>query len=622
MKTLKHILAIILGIAYTGFLVLCSFSPLMGSRSAAAEPDTESTAAAVSTAARPFTIGTPKVDFAAGSYPEDAAELTLVLQEGETALLDRFTGLKSLDLRGSGNYEEILAWAAEHPEVALRYSVTLPNGLTLDNDAASADLSGLSAADAEEAVRLLQYLPALRSVDLGSGEQMAQLGAEAMASLRAAFPELQIIGQVTLLGQNVDPTVESLDLRSMRHEEVADAVSALAMLGNVKSIALGSAEENDLSWEDIGLIEAACPGAAVDYAFSLWGRELNLSDEMLDFNHISMDDQGAAVRQILPYMTNCKVLDMDFCGVDNAHMAEIRDENPDVDVVWRIWFGTNYSVRTNVTTILASKPTRGGTLYDDVGEQLKYCTKVRYLDLGHNFDITDFSFVTYMPDLEIMVMSMTGAHDLTPFASCSHLKYIEAGNCQLSDLSPLAACTELRHLNVGTNSGVSDISPLYDLNLKRLWIGIGDPVPSAQVEEMRRLHPDCIVNTTVPTGLEKGANENAGYVMEYWKCYQKYLAADWDYAAATGGSFPAQRPLGWWKVVFKCFQYNLGDQAYAFAENDPKYNPHDPGVAPVNTRVLDTSFLDEDFDVDKAQETIVPDKLEDPPGDLLYESSY
>ena len=103
MKTLKHILAILLGIAYTGFLVLCSFSPLMGSRSAAAEPDTESTAAAVSTAARPFTIGTPKVDFAAGSYPEDAAELTLVLQEGETALLDRFTGLKSLDLRGSGN---------------------------------------------------------------------------------------------------------------------------------------------------------------------------------------------------------------------------------------------------------------------------------------------------------------------------------------------------------------------------------------------------------------------------------------------------------------------------------------------------------------------------------------
>ncbi|MBR1456723.1 MAG: hypothetical protein IJ594_06140 [Oscillospiraceae bacterium] len=613
MKVFKRIITILFSLAYIVFLVLCAFSPFMQARG-----ETSAASSSGGPSLPAFSIGTPKVEFAAGSFPEDAEELTLALQAGETALLDRFAALKSADLRGSADLEEVLAWAEAHPDVAVRYSVTLPNGVVLDDDATAADLSGLTADQAEATLALLQHVPGLKDFDLGSGDKLASFTGAQIAALREAFPEAAITGALTLLGEEIDPAVETLDLRSLRHDDVSDATATLALLANVKTISLGSAADTDLTWEDIGLIESACPEAKVDYAFSLWGKDLNLSDEMLDFNHITMNDQGAAVREIMPYMTGCKVLDMDFCNVSNENMAVIRDENPDVDVVWRIWFGSDYSVRTNVTSILASKPSKGGTLYDSVGDQLKYCTKVRYLDLGHNSEIYDFNFVRSMPDLEIVVISMTGISDLSPFASCTHLKYMEAGNCRLSDLSPLAECKELRHLNVGTNEGVHDISPLYDLELRRLWLGVGDPVPAEQVAEMRRLHPKCEVNTTVPTGKEQGAAKTEGYVMEYWKCYQQYLAADWQYYSNTG-VFPAQRPLGWWKVVFKAFQYNLQDQAYAFSWNDPKYNPHDPDVAPVNTRVLDTSFLDEDFEI---PETIIPDKLDDPPGEILYESAY
>ena len=619
MKTFKRIVTIIISLAYVVFLFLCATSPAVRVQQEAVPGNP--VVASTDTASKPFSLGKPKVDFAAGSFPEDTEELTVVLQEGETSLLDRFAALKSADLRGSGNLEEILAWAAEHPEVAVRYSVVLPNGVTLDNDAASVDLSGLTAEQAEQTLALLKYVPGLTEIELGSGSSLAALSGAQIAALRESFPGASIKGALTLLGQEVDPSVETLDLRSLSHDDAQSASATLALLPNVKTIQLGSAADNDLSMEDIGLLETACPNAVVDYSFNLWGKDVNLSDEMLDLNHISMDDQGAAVRSIMPYMSNCKVLDMDSCGVSNENMAAIRDENPDVDVVWRIWFGSDYSVRTNVTCILASKPSKGGILYDDVGDQLKYCTKVRYLDLGHNSDIYDFGFVRNMPDLEIAVISMTGISDLTPFSSCEHLKWLEAGNCRLSDLSPLAACKELRHLNVGTNSGVNDITPLYDVELRRLWLGVGDPVPAEQVAEMRRLHPKCEVNTTVPTGNEKDANGNAtneGYVTEYWKCYQQYLAKDWEYYSNTG-TFPAQRPLGWWKVVFKAFQYNLQDGAYAFSWNDPKYNPHDPDVAPVKTYVIDTSFLDEDFEI---PETIIPDKLEDPPGEILYESTY
>ena len=67
-------------------------------------------------------------------------------------------------------------------------------------------------------------------------------------------------------------------------------------------------------------------------------------------------------------------------------------------------------------------------------------------------------------------------------------------------------------------------------------------------------------------------------------------------------------------MIYKCFEYNLGVKAYAFSWNDPKYEAHDSSVEPVNTKVIDTSFLAEDW-VDPG--SIIPDVLTDPPGETL-----
>ena len=305
-------------------------------------------------------------------------------------------------------------------------------------------------------------------------------------------------------------------------------------------------------------------------------------------------------------MRACTWVDMDGCGVDNEHMARIRDENPDVEVIWRVWFGENYSVRTNVTKILASKPTRGGNIKDSNSEGLYYCTNVRYLDLGHNETLRDFGFVRNMPKLEVAVISMAAIEDLSPFASCPRLLYLEMGNTKVRDLSPLAACTELSHLNIGTNARIEDISPIYDLPLKRLWIGTYTPIPKEQVEKMQQLHPDCEINTTVPSGLEKkadGGAANAGYTIE-WKSFQ--LPLFWG---------DELRPIGYYKVVFKCFRYDLGLKAYSFSWNDPKYTGDDPFAEPVNVSVIDTSFLQEDWVNPHSDD---PDLLEYPPGETLY----
>ena len=243
------------------------------------------------------------------------------------------------------------------------------------------------------------------------------------------------------------------------------------------------------------MLAKACPNAALNFSFSLYGQELNLNAGSLDFNHTEISDEGEEIRKILPLMRNCTYLDMDYCGVSNEAMAQIRDENPNVEVVWRIWFGENYSVRTDVERILASKPTVGGMISD--ASVLQYCTKVKYLDLGHNDDLSDLSFVSTMPELEVLIIAMTDISDLSPLANCPNMEYLEIQETNISDLSPLAGLTNLAHLNICNQENITDASPLYGLSkLERLWIGCNTPIPEDQVTKLRESLPDCDINTT------------------------------------------------------------------------------------------------------------------------------
>ncbi len=452
---------------------------------------------------------------------------------------------------------------------------------------------------------LLDQLPRLRKLDArGSAcpEELFSWGEE--------HPEVELLYTVSVPGLGeVDNRTESLDFTALTPEQIREGTESLRLLPALRELKLPAGEEG-LELDQALSIAEELPEVVVAYPFSLYGKEVDLSDTELVFFHERIYDQGEEVRRVLPCMHACTWLDMDSCGVDNEHMARIRDENPDVEVIWRVWFGMNYSVRTNVTKILASMPSRGGSLTDSNTEGLYYCTNVRYLDLGHNSELKDFRFVENMPDLEIVVISMADIDDLTPFASCEKLTYLEMGNTNVSDLSPLAACKNLRHLNIGTNIEITDISPLYDLDLLRLWIGNYTPVPEEQVERMQELHPDCDINTTVPSGLERdedGGAINEGYTI-LWKSFALPIN--------MGSYWIGSQPIGYYKVIYKVFDYRHGGLAYAFSWNDPKCEGSDPYAKPVNVTVWDTSFLNEFWRNPHSDEPEDPDA---PPGEILYE---
>ena len=337
---------------------------------------------------------------------------------------------------------------------------TFPDGSSHSPDETTLDLSGFTEQDVLTTIPSLEQMPELQYVDLGY-----------------AFPVSE-------------QEVQTQDTRGKILTSTVLVAEDLAY----------TEETPRLSWDTIRQVMDACPQAQVDYHFRLFGKDLSTLDEALDFNHIKMSDEGAAVKAVLPYMQNCKSLDMDFCGVSCPAMAEIRDAYPDMHVVWRVWFGNDCSVRTDVDTVLASNLNHVLTDYNT--EEMKYLTELKYLDIGHNEYLHDFSFMEYMPDLEVAIICLGGLHDLNYVSKCTKLEFLEINTLKPGiDLSPLASLTNLEHLNICYDGKVTGYEALEHLTkLKRLWIGTHTYIPEDYIEHLREVLPDTNINTTEGTG--------------------------------------------------------------------------------------------------------------------------
>lgn len=349
---------------------------------------------------------------------------------------------------------------------------------------------------------LEKALPFLMALDERTGLSAVRFVSSTLsdASLRkisGLFPDAEIDCPYELAGRRFNLCTASLDLHEISHEDSERFAGILPCMRNLRKVDLGD-DSSGLEWEDIRTFQKAAPDVRFEYAFTLYEKQFCLTDEKMSLHHIRITDEGELVRKVISCMPYLTYLDMDSAGVSNESMAAIRDDFPNIKLVWRIWFGENYSVRTDVEKILASNPGNGGNLTVSNTTALKYCNDVKYLDVGHNEILYDISFIKYMPKLEVAILAMDYFTDTTPIASCPELEFLEIQTNEITDLTPLSGLHKLKHLNIAHNYDLCDITPLYGLTqLERLWIGSIDPVPQEQVDEMQRRAPDCIINTEV-----------------------------------------------------------------------------------------------------------------------------
>ena len=349
-----------------------------------------------------------------------------------------------------------------------------------------------------------------------------------------------LIGEQRITGET-----DVIDLSLATEAEIGQLINALPRLHALETIIFDkdNAEEPKIPWETVLEIETRRPDVLLQYSFTIRGYRFDLQDEVLNLNHIRFEDEGALAVKIARCMPNLKLLDMDSCGVTDENMARIRDSFPDVKVVWRVFFGRAYSTRTDVERLMVSNPTKSG--YNDLtNEALKglyYCTKVKYLDLGHLSKVTDVGYVANMPDLEVLIIAMTAIKKIDALAACPRLNYLEFQTSAACDLTPLKGLSSLRDLNIAHDFALRDLTPIMDLELDRLYIGMFTPIPREQIEEYLARHPNCIINTTTPDPTEEG-----------WRTVKGVIA-------------PRYAQLR------KEFQYDTNPLCYAYNENDRRY---------------------------------------------------
>lgn len=407
--------------------------------------------------------------------------LTITDPTFDLSSLDTYTGLEIIEFQGYSDYEGILNCIAKYPNIEIRYDVAVGDQ-RIPHNAQSLEIDANSC-DYDQLLQNLKYLPDVAALSLPE----TSLTATQMEELRQVYPNIQLTYSLRL-GDTVytDDAVEA-DASWLLPEQIPGFLDQITLLPGIETLNLMSAEgASNLSLTDVKLLQDALPQVFFQYSFDLFGKIVSTSDEVIEYDEVPIGNEGEErIRQALDILTNCTYFKLDDCGLSNEVMASIREDYPNVKVVWRVRIEP-FSMLTDETMLRLTFHMNDGNVAD-----LKYLNDVTYLDMGHNDTLTDISFIQYMPKLQCVILSGAPITDISYFAECKDLVWLELCFCsRVEDLSPLSELTNLKYLNV-SHSMVSDLSPLKNVPLERLNC-MNSRLTWETEDAFVKSHPDCL----------------------------------------------------------------------------------------------------------------------------------
>ena len=421
--------------------------------------------------------------------------------------LKPFYSLKQVDL---GTFEvdakRASAFDSEFPGINLIYSTYVDMyGEHVPADTTDLDLSSKDIDDLDELVDALPYMDSLKSVNLGDNE----IPHEEKEKAEAIKPDVKfgIISTYDMFGMTVRDDAESLDLRGIT--DTSDMIENLSLLKKLKSVDL---KNTKLDIEFQNLLVKRFPEIQFSWDVDFDGRLFDSMCEQIDLTGaetVTVD----LVRSALPLFPNLKRLDMSYCSATNEEMAELREEHPEIDVVWTLTMG-KWSLKTDAVafSVLIYDYTHTRLTSNDI-EVLKYCTNLMALDLGHQA-ITDLSVIgEYLTELRVLILADNFVSNLWPLTNLKHLHYLELFVNWIYDVTPLGELKEIVDLNISYNPGISNISALLDLPLlERFWLESTN-VSEEDVELLVKTYPNA-----------KIVSEGEGSVDQGWRTHHRYYA--------------------------------------------------------------------------------------------------
>lgn len=411
-----------------------------------------------------------------GEYlrPDEESLTVESLTDEDIRDLERFCCLRVLDCRECTDYAQIQAVQEAFPQLTVLRNVELGGRKW---GPGTTDLK-IRDGDVQEILDRMDYLPRLETIHLtGDLPTMEEIG-----RLHRRLPDGEVTWTVDIGGVPVDWNCMQLDTEEMELEdcrELEDAFGYLPMLRKVEMLGL------DVPWEDKQAL-------AEDYPDIEFVYDIQVGDRWFPTDTREMDLSGhvfSSVREVedlLPGFPDLEKVIMSDCGIGNEEMDALNRRHEDVKFVWTVKVGGR-NTRTDEIYFAANKwglHMTNNNIYD-----LRYCTDMICVDIGHHKDVTNCEWAAFMPNLTYLVLADGSVSDLTPLSGLKNLKFLELFLTPVRDYSPLTGCTGLEDLNLCYTYG-TDPAPIGEMTwLKRLWwsgnwfaqVGLRDKLPDTQI---------------------------------------------------------------------------------------------------------------------------------------------
>ena len=389
--------------------------------------------------------------------------------------------------------------------------------------------------DADALLEELRALPELKTVTFTGGA----VDASVQDRLRAARPDLTFRCDTELLGRIVPWDAGELSLagEALTEADLDTLRENLFRLPNLRRLDL---TDCGLAPEALCELGEAAEGIEVVFSVPVYGRVFSSVDAEIDLSDVPVRDGAAALEAVLPCFSRLEKVVMCNCGVSNEDMDALNKKYEDVRFVWSVRFSI-WTLRTDATNFCCNRTYNRAPLYSYHCEQLRYCTDLIALDLGHK-EVTDLDFLYDLPHLQYLILAEDPVRDLTPVGSLKELRWLEIFWTRAEDLSPLVNCTALRDLNISYvyARGANAFDTLSRMPwLERLWC-CGSNMTYLQREKLRAQLPDCEI-------FSERAGESTGGSWRYHPHYYEmrdafemyYMNGGEDSSAQPNSRLPA-----------------------------------------------------------------------------------
>jgi len=444
----------------------------------------------------------------------EPAPTTLDLRDkGLTDVTDLMqqTQLTQIDLRGNElSRESIDALQAALPDCEIIWSVPI-SGARYDSDSASLTLDTAT----DDLVDMLAYFPTLESVTISTPPDEATA-----SSLTTAYPAVQFAWDIRIGGETFTADTTTLDFTGKTVDLVA-LKSELASLPKLTHITFG---DDAFVLADQVALAQAYPNVVFVWNVQLLEDLSVRSDTVdLDLREYKVPD-ATAFSDLLVLFPKLTRLDMCGSGPSDEEMAAMRARYPAIKFIWytRVY---NWVIRTDIkgfSTGQRRKFPDGAGWYDSSSfsykrirnehlENLKYCTDLVALDIGHCTNVGNVDFLANLPKLRILDISLCDLTDISVLTTQPDLEFLELNYNYLTDITPIASLKKLKYLNLNNNN-ITSYDALLELPLlERLWISCSG-LSDEQLEEMNAALMAKLPNLTI-----KASNKNPEYAMSLWR---------------------------------------------------------------------------------------------------------